>query len=297
MNKIDYERYQVKRGSEHRDLLFSNMKLIDKLKLKVEQCHYDKVYSGPTNNKSSVNEVLESLFVKFNLYFPSDYRGRSMSVSDVVVLNESGKQQAYFCDSFGFVQVPQFLQSGLQITEQTQGLAVDGHFGTWHTIDSMKFGELKLFLMEHAEYGDEVACVIVDSNGKLLAEDVWNGFDQEILDMIAAEQGTSQSLAASMQETKQLAGNGSQLLQTGNEPDNYLAAAEGYSEENYNMIDGRIDVQSKLTPGDDTEIQPEIKNEKRPSVLAKLKEKQASIPDNKKQENPQIKTKDDISLN
>lgn len=296
MNKIDYEIYQVKRGAEHRDLLFTNMSLIEKLKLNIEQSHYDKVYSGSTDNKTSANEVLESLFVKFNLHFPSDYRGRSMSVSDVVVLNENGTDRAYFCDSFGFVQVPQFLQSTMEITEHTQRLAVDGHFGTWHTIDSMKLGELKLFLMEHDEYGDETACVIVDSNGKLLAEDVWNGFDQEILDMIAAEQGISQSLAASMQEQKQLAGNGSQRLQTGTETDNYLATAEGYSEENYNMIDGRIDVQSKLTPGDDTEIQPEVKNEKRPSVLAKLKEKQASIPEPKKPDAAVKKGKDDISL-
>ena len=297
MNKIDYEIYQVKRGAEHRNLLFTNMSLIEKLKLNIEQSHYDKVYSGSTDNKASANEVLESLFVKFNLHFPTDYRGRSMSVSDVVVLKENGTDKAYFCDSFGFVQVPQFIQSALKITEHTQGLAVDGHLGTWHTIDSMRLGELKLFLMEHDEYGDETACVIVDSNGKLLAEDVWNGFDQEILDMIAAEQRIGQSLAASMQEQKQLTGNGSQLLQTGSESDNYLAAAEGYSEENYNMIDGRIDVQSKLTPSDDTEIQPEVKNEKRPSVLAKLKEKQASIPESSKTDISAKKIKEDISLN
>lgn len=105
--------------------------------------------------------------------------------------------------------------------------------------------------MEHDEYGDETACVIVDSNGKLLAE----------------EQGMILSQAAHTQENNTpvtLAADGSQLLQTGNEPDNYLAAAEGYSEENYNMIDGRIDVQSKLTPGDDTETQPEVQKEKRP---------------------------------
>lgn len=156
--------------------------------------------------------------------------------------------------------------------------------------------QLKLFLMEHDEYGDETACVIVDSNGKLLAEDVWNGFNQEILAMIAAEQGISQSLATSMQEKKQLVGNGSQHLQTGAEPDNYLAAAEGYSEENYNMIDGRIDIQSKLTPADDTEIQPELHSEKRPSILAKLKEKQSSIPKPKKPEVAANKAKDDISL-
>lgn len=300
MNKIEYELYQVKRGAEHRDLLFSNMKLIDKLKLNIEQNHYDKVYSGSTDNKSSANEVLESLFVKFNLQFPSDYRARSMSVSDVVVLNDHGKKQAYFCDSFGFVEVPQFLQSTVKVTELTDGLSVDGHFGTWHAIDSMNLGETQLFLMEHDEYGDETACVIVDSTGKLLAEDVWNGFDQEILDMIAAEQGIIQSQAVYTQENDTpvtLAGDESQLLQTNKDQDNYLSSAEGYSEENYNMIDGRIDVQSKLTPGDDTETQPEVKNEKRLSVLAKLKEKQASIPEANQTKMSIKKSKDNISLN
>ena len=48
MSKTDYEIYQVKHGAEHRDLLFANMSLIEKLKLNVEQNHYDKVYSGST---------------------------------------------------------------------------------------------------------------------------------------------------------------------------------------------------------------------------------------------------------
>ena len=78
MSKTDYEIYQVKHGAEHRDLLFANMSLIEKLKLNVEQNHYDKVYSGSTDAKASADEVLESLFVKFNLHFPSDYRGRSI---------------------------------------------------------------------------------------------------------------------------------------------------------------------------------------------------------------------------
>lgn len=53
------------------------------------------------------------------------------------------------------------------------------------------------------------------------------------------------------------------------------------------MIDGRIDVQSKLTPGDDAKSQPERSKDKRPSVLEKLKEKQAEVP---------AKSKADISL-
>ena len=278
MSKVDYDLYQVKRGEEHFDLLFANMSMIQKLKLKIEQTHYDKVYSGSVDGKTSTNEVLESLFVKFNLEFPSDYRARSMSVSDVVVLHENGVDKAYFCDSIGFIEVPQFLQADKMVTMDTTGLAVDGHFGTWHTIDTKKIGGQDFYLMEHDEFSSAVAAVIVDGTGKIVAEDVWNGFSPEILAMIAEEQGLVPPQYVSVNEA------------------NYLAAAEGYSEENYNMIDGRIDTQSKLTPGNDTESQPEQSKSKRPSVLDKLKEKQAEVPARSKADISLTRSSDNISL-
>lgn len=190
--------------------------MIQKLKLKIEQSYYyDKVYSGSVDGKISTGEVLESLFVKFNLEFPADYRARSMSVSDVVVLHKNSVDKAYFCDSIGFVEVPQFLRADAMIT--------------------------------------------MDTTGKVVAEDVWNGFSPEILAMIAEEQGLILTQPASINEA------------------NYLAPAEGHSEENYNMIDGRIDTKSKLTPGDDTESQPEQTKGKRPSVLENLKKSTAGI--------------------
>ena len=135
----------------------------------------------------------------------------------------------------------------------TTGLAVDGHFGTWHSIDTKQIGGKDFYLMEHDEYGDEAASIIVDATGKLVAEDLWEGFTPEIVAMIAQEQ----RLHA--------------------DPENYLAAAEGYSEENYNQIDGRMDTQSKLTPGDDTESQPEKQRNQKPSVLEKLKQKKDAV--------------------
>ena len=45
--------------------------------------------------------------------------------------------------------------------------------------------------MEHDKFGDEAACVIVDSSGKLVAEDIWNGFDKDTVEMILAEQNQS----------------------------------------------------------------------------------------------------------
>lgn len=82
--------------------------------------------------------------------------------------------------------------------------------------------------------------------------------------MIIDEQGLTPVQAA---PTREPSGNA----------ENYLAAAEGYSEKNYNTIDGRIDTQSKLTPGDDTDSQPEKQGEQKSSVLEKLKKKQAGL--------------------
>ena len=48
--------------------------------------------------------------------------------------------------------------------------------------------------MEHDEYGDEAASIIVDATGKLVAEDLWEGFTPEIVEMIVQEQGCKQLL-------------------------------------------------------------------------------------------------------
>lgn len=59
---------------------------------------YETVYTGYIEG-SDPAEILEKLYIKFNLNHPSDYRGRSLSVSDLVALEDTG---TYFCDSFGW---------------------------------------------------------------------------------------------------------------------------------------------------------------------------------------------------
>lgn len=54
-----------------------------------------------------------------------------------------------------------------------EGIKVKGHVGTWYVIDERD----GLYLLEHETYGDEAACVIIDGEGNLVMEDVWNGFD------------------------------------------------------------------------------------------------------------------------
>lgn len=65
------------------------------------------------------------------------------------------------------------------LTMDSENIEVDNHLGTWYVIDGLELAEssTKLFLLEHEEYGDEAANVIVDENNKLIMDDVYNGFD------------------------------------------------------------------------------------------------------------------------
>ena len=54
-------------------------------------------------------------------------------------------------------------------------IKVEGHIGRWYVIDESYHRGQKVYLLEHETYGDEAACVIIDQEGKLIMEDVWNG--------------------------------------------------------------------------------------------------------------------------
>ena len=69
-----------------------------------ERRNYVKVYEGDveTGENEGVFEMLEILFMNFNVCKPSDFKGHSMSVSDVVVINYD---RAFYCDAFGWKEV------------------------------------------------------------------------------------------------------------------------------------------------------------------------------------------------
>ena len=64
-------------------------------------------------------------------------------------------------------------------------IVIPGRIGTWHPIGSGDYIKddqaLRLYLMEHDEYGDEAACVIIDEDGTEILDEVYNGFD-DLLD-------------------------------------------------------------------------------------------------------------------
>lgn len=112
MDSISYRLYQLKENPETTGPLhFMDMNDLKRQGMAVDGQNYALVYSGDTSKGSGTEEVLESLYERFNLYHPDDFRGHSLSVSDVIVLREDGRDQAYYVDSFGFQQVPEFFAS------------------------------------------------------------------------------------------------------------------------------------------------------------------------------------------
>lgn len=79
----------------------------------VRKDFYSMVYTGslPDTPLQTVPEILEDLYIRFNLDHPEDFNGHSLSVSDVVVLKQNGQVNSYYTDSFGFKELPSFFEA------------------------------------------------------------------------------------------------------------------------------------------------------------------------------------------
>ena len=284
--------YQITARDPEHDYRFMNLDFVKRHGMEVNRADYELVYTEPLTEK----DTLEAIYERFNIQRPTDFTGHSLSVSDVVVLNDGKSIKACYVDSIGFAELPDFFkerkmdlkketildeqlqeieifdkpglfsnsrlrdedvpdglyrydlrgsdydpgqpilvektvivnhaasvlmaeeldlgadgrlelgEEGLNFTgglltvrefmkeqeEKNNGLlhgdsdhiTVEGHVGTWYVVDETEVGGEKFFLLEHEEYGDEAACVAVNEQGKLVAEDLWNGFDEDFQDAV-----------------------------------------------------------------------------------------------------------------
>ena len=111
--------YQLKGGNETLDYRFEPLDSIHRNGLSVKPENYELVYTAPLTEKDN----LESIYTRFNVDRPADFTGHSLSVSDIVVLHQDGKDTAHYCDRTGFSEVPEFLQpaqKSREITERIQ---------------------------------------------------------------------------------------------------------------------------------------------------------------------------------
>lgn len=177
--------YQLREGEEYHDLRFMNTEYLAERDLAVEGDNYNFIYGG----RLPEGESLDGIYERFNLRHPEGYEGHSLSVSDMVVMQRDGEARAYYVDSFGFSEIDEFVEQRQRITQKQHriedayinadslGIIVDGHEGTWRTIEGKEIGGEMFYLMESQEYGDEAANILLHMDGDLVAEDLWNGID------------------------------------------------------------------------------------------------------------------------
>lgn len=110
--------YQLKDGEETRDYRFEPLDRLRAVGLDVQRDNYELVYSAPLAD----GESLEDIYRRFNIDHPADFTGHSLSVSDIVVLRHGDTETAHYCDSFGFTEVPEFLQQQEQTAQKWNGI-------------------------------------------------------------------------------------------------------------------------------------------------------------------------------
>lgn len=128
-----YGIYQLKPNPELDSLRFEGTESLKRMGITkdnfdaIKPENYTLLYVGELSElqKETQGATLEAIFEKFNLDHPEDFRGHSLSVSDIVVLHQNGQNTAHFVDSFGYTELPDFLRE--QILEREVLQDTSGH--------------------------------------------------------------------------------------------------------------------------------------------------------------------------
>ena len=188
--------YQLARGDATRDLRFEPYDRLQATGNVVDRANYELIYTAALTPGTS----LEDIYTRFNIDHPKDFKGHSLSVSDIVVLHQNGENTAHYVDSIGYKEVPEFLreqpQKALVPDDLTTGEKITTPRGSFH-LTTMSVEQMK-----EAGYGlhhstDDGKYLIMGNGTRAFA--------------VAAEP-----------------------------PENYLKAAEQTTEQNFNMIDGQM---------------------------------------------------------
>lgn len=155
---------------------------------------YKKVFEGRVSCKR-----LEAVYIKFNLDYPDDFKGHSLSVSDVVevVTSDTVEKGFYFCDSMGFKKIEfNFIErEGIKMENKNliSVLLLEPNkypkmIEIENTLESMQ----KIvggYIEEYMPFDDDVA-IVCNEEGKLKGEQLNRAIydkDNKIIDIIAGK--------------------------------------------------------------------------------------------------------------
>lgn len=229
-NQNMYGIYQIENDTPGRNYKFMNLSFIERHGYQIHKEDYKMVYA----DRLWQGDTLDSLYEKFNIAHPEDYTGHSLSVSDIVVLNENGTVKAYFVDSISFRELPDFLH-----LEPEQGMDEIAY----------QIGD-QYFAIQVATEGYDYS--FYDKEMKLMDGGVYDNPDisiREAIDILLKEEGLDgvERIPVDYEELREKAEQVEQeILRVAREQMKVsgeykpLAKVEELEEANYNMIDNVI---------------------------------------------------------
>lgn len=263
MNLNQYAVYQLKDIPENRKLRFRPYSVVHAQGIQIQSENYQQVYIG----MAMPEDTLKSIYEKLLKSPPKRFAGHRISVSDVIAHNKDGVTSAYYIDKDGFITIAGFFRSNSSstlITMETRDYPIDGYQGSWAATDEIIIDGKQFFMMENEQYGRNAAPVVIDADGKFVTDDCSEGFDEKVILQIREYLHSPKELQQHVQEKPQM-----ETYQKYFENGEYLRSAEMAEEQNYNMIDGRINNQKK---------KPKVTDpKKRKSVLKLLHQKQDEL--------------------
>ena len=214
--------YQIKDDSPGENYAFMNMSFIESHGMQIKKEDYKLVYVGELLGNTSLDDIFE----RFNIDRPKDFRGHSLSVSDIVVLNDGEKVTAHFVDSISFEQLDSFLNLEEQVFSELAYEVGERYFAIQRTEEGYdySFYDEDFRLMDGGVYeNDEIS--IEEAAEELLEDEGWTG--ERI-------RGDYDQLMEKVEEMDVVVMAEIQKSQGEYKP---LAKVEELEEANYNMID------------------------------------------------------------
>ena len=214
--------YQIKDDSPGENYAFMNMSFIESHGMQIKKEDYKLVYVGEFLGNMSLDDIFE----RFNIDRPKDFRGHSLSVSDIVVLNDGEKVTAHFVDSISFEQLDSFLNLEEQVLSELAYEVGERYFAIQRTEEGYdySFYDEDFRLMDGGVYeNDQIS--IEEAAEELLEDEGWTG--ERI-------RGDYDQLMEKVEEMDEVVMAEIQKSQGEYKP---LAKVEELEEANYNMID------------------------------------------------------------
>ena len=249
--------YQLKQDAQGRKLAFRSYQSIKEQGIAVRVEYYDQVYL----TTALPHDTIEAIWKRLSLKMPKNFKGyHSPSTSDVIVYNHEGTVSAYYIDKERLVPIAGFIRlhsSSTMVSMETTDFHVEGKKGNWIAADEIIIDGRQFFLMESDTYKNSAQYLVVSQEGEIVSQES-RGFDEQTIQQIRKFLNSSHS--ENFIEKPKL-----ETYQKYYENGENLRSAELTEEQNYNMIDGRINNISGK------------KKQERESVLRKLHQKQKEI--------------------